>query len=510
VYRRSGLVVAVVVIGIAGLLSAPGCSDSSDRASGRKLLESVWKSQRLSARAAAMLANVVLKVDDDYAPVFAKVRGPVKVVAPVGIQVNPKAIAALEEAESLLRTAIREADQAPKETLALAGQTLAHVLRLKGSCGASQAANARGRLLSAVVGAQQNARVIREHLSLLAFAKQLAQADDSDLEQMLAEADTAVTKLDEKVQGETTVVADERDRSRKLEEQMLALNAKARELRAQSDRAGGEQSLALFDKAQELEREGTGYLSQIEKLELATASREAMIAELRADADGARRRQAIAKEMLVARRQGADARDQISQRAAEALEASIRKMEEQDLPEMVDLCKQLTASEQEGLASYAAAAQALKTVRDVPADQAAIAAAAGDLEGQSLLIQEELQRLSQEIKVLWGAQQREIPEGVSVLTNYMPEPDKVRASVATRFEETAKLYQQAGRSADRQEQWIYQAHEANAYYRVARLRRDADALQKAREAIERALEGRREAPLMRDAVRLEAMISAAG
>ena len=71
------------------------------------------------------------------------------------------------------------------------------------------------------------------------------------------------------------------------------------------------------------------------------------------------------------------------------------------------------------------------------------------------------------------------------------------------------LYEGAARRVDRLHRWTYQTQAANAYYLMARLNKDSNALDKAKAAIAAALNGKRSSPYLKDAVRLESLINSA-
>jgi len=171
---NSRLVVAVMLS--LCLAFVVGCGDTASSEADAKVVAAVQRAERLCDRAQTIMAEVPFLIGDEMAPLFT----PSEASAVIGSfdvtkmnELNPKAVAALEEARSVLK-AVQDESDAPALTQALAASAMARVRVLQGLGEAYNAARARRKVAAA--GVVVNELVLRAaaELSVVDYVDGLA------------------------------------------------------------------------------------------------------------------------------------------------------------------------------------------------------------------------------------------------------------------------------------------------------------------------------------------------
>jgi len=101
---------------------------------------------------------------------------------------------------------------------------------------------------------------------------------------------------------------------------------------------------------------------------------------------------------------------------------------------------------------------------------------------------------------------QDVPAFAKGLLAYVPNPEQTRSEAVENYRQAGELYETASRGVLPHLRWAYQGQAAAAYIALYRLSYDADALTKAKEALNQALEDKRESPFLASVVELERLL----
>lgn len=518
-FRRLPVAVALVLC-LCGALAVSACSNSEPRRQSQNVMRELDKAQRLYARVSEMLDNAVFKVNGEVAPVrielddrgnpIRKRAGVVKITWAEGP--SRKAIDAIDRAEAILKDALKNNPAADGATRALSQSMLAKVLVQKAYCRTITADQAAASANDAAHEAHRTMLVLREQANLLAFIDRLLTLGNGDMEEAISKAGQAVASLDKRIRARRQDVLRKKADRDSFEKQAAALGDRARSFRQQSDLARGGKSLELFDRAQGYEKRANALLFKVERIEQETAILQAETGDLEMERNSAMQREKVARGLLAERGAAARVR-QVKRRTIAAAQAAAKAGVQAFLAANADACENLAAAQSAALDDYAQAALLLKKAamsdRKTPAyiaAQAAALTAAAAVETSSLVMKQANDLLVEHASALWRGMGWKLPAELVRIRQYTADPDKVRKAAIAKYYEAAELYDQAAQRVDSLYKWSYQELAAGAYYNVARLNKDSDALDKASSAVSAALDGQRSSPYLEGAVRLESLI----
>jgi len=251
---NSRLVVAVML----GLFLAAmvGCGDTPARESDTKVADAVKRAERLCDRAQTIMAEVPFLIDGKMAPLFE----PSHATTPKGTfdiskmdELNPKAVAALEEARSALKDVLGESD-APVLAQALARSAMARVRVLQGRCESYNAVRAREK--AAAAGTMVNELVLRAttQLSVLdcaddpsgASARGAGGTVKEKIAELIESAKAEVSQRGKDVQAVQTVLDEQTTVRDGLVKQATADRKALTELEQKKALAAGDDKVALI------------------------------------------------------------------------------------------------------------------------------------------------------------------------------------------------------------------------------------------------------------------------
>ena len=512
--RRLGAL-AVASLCLTGAWMAAGCSDAPSREEGRALLAQTREAQRLYDRAIAILSNVGYKVAGEESPIFRLVSEKPEELLPAG-RLNPKALRTIEKARGILTKALADNTDAPRADQSLAHEVLSKVWTLEATCRSFEARAARQQAANETEAIRGSLGRIRRQLALLAYLDKLAALKTDDIQQMLSKATQKLAVLTRDVKRKS----DQIDEKKVLRDAMLkgiqTHNAKARALRGKSDVARGDTSLDLFDEAQTEQRKAAKLLGDVRQIEHEMESLKTDISDLRIEEETIRRRQAIAKDILSESQAGARKAAKVRGEIAVELKQAVEQTDQQ-LASLAGSCRTLSNAERKAVSDYAEAGKLAKRARlgasgdeGLFAGEAAALTAASAVRAHSLVTRRKNEQLLDELTVLWAKQNRELPEAVERIRQYVPKADEVLAAALKGYQAAADLYKKAERAADAKHRWIYQTHLGAVHYQLGTLQNNPEELGKAQAIVKKALAGdKKDSPYLRPTVRLQGLIDQA-
>ncbi len=530
--KASRLLATVLRGAIVAVLLVTGCPDSKRHGADRKLLEETELASRRYAKAVSLMDIPPAKVNDEYLPLehVGRITADSTVELSDPLAVHPEARGALADAESGLTRALAQyGPDAGQEEQALAQEMLGGILMLKAEYQRASAAADRREARSTLALANESASMVQLYTSLGRYYDQLAALGDPDLAAMLTTARGEVTKARADAEAMNQEIASLRARAEQLHQANEALIPQARHLRADSEQAGGQQGMELLDQALKLETQVNENVSALAALENALERREADLGDVTAALRSAEKRAKLAETIVAARQGHAEA----SRAELEGIQTALGKARsdvQDQTARLAGICERIAQGEDAAAEAYTLAIAKHEAARRLrpggldPQTATRLADARwalAELKDQSLYLRQCNMHLAERLAAVWSARPAEsaiVPSGPGVTTGpaipafakgllaYVPNPEQTRTEAIENYRQAGELYEAASRRVRPELRWAYQGQTAAAYIALYRLSYDPDALAKAKEALELALEDKRESPFLAAVVQLERLL----
>jgi len=506
-----GLVLAGTFLAVS-LIGLQGCSESKTSRAGRELLEQVSLAERLYTRVLALLANPVYRVGDQYAPLKTKIGSQANIeVAPAG-RIHPEVFGDIKKMEQMLTAALAKAGGADDTDLALAHMMLAKAHALRGYCEMLAAEQARQRLGDARSTAGELLTAAITKVDLAGYYDLLASLSDVDLKAArrgaiaeLAAIEDNIKDIDERL----AAMAKEKKAKTVTYEQK---NAEARSITSEASIGSAKQGLERLDKALKIKAVANRAEAVIAEIEHESGSLVQRRAELEIGLANAKSRIAAADDEIVYRKAiAAKSRAGVGE-VQKALQADQAEIDRQ-INDMSKASTDFAAAMSRASNAYdLALAQLKQASAAAPADagerRADIAMKQADIKAQLLATLRGNKNFVSELRrFLAKIGASEAPAQVGNLESFVPDPNLALEYAKKKYATAAKLYTQAIANADRNRRWAYQGQLAAAYANLYRLSGDAEALAAARDALSKALEGKRFSPYLAPLAELQKMLA---
>ena len=497
--RESRRLIGAVVLAAVCLT---GCWESKAQGDAADLRQQIGLAQRLCDRAAALMATAVFTVDGKYPPFLAGQTPTSSQIDLLPAQaVNPNALEAIDKAKDLLSKAIADNPQSEPEDLALAKQTLARVLQLKGAYHAQQVAAARGGVSSAKVKVAGAARLLAAQADLLKFYDKTLQMTNSEL----AKVQQDVASQRQVAQAEMDAAAGRlvqlEPQARELDGKLRQIGDRAAALSRQAKEAAPDQGVQLYEQVEQFRKD-----ADVVAIEFARKTVEIEDArQVRADAQ-------LTVDQLTRQAEalGAVAQDRAKAAAvtAEYKAASEKSLADQRaalIAALDDLAGRLALVQEaqaKALDAYGQAASQLaaaqfaaspKTRSMAPSQKALVQTRLGELNVLQMRFEAPLASLVNQVKAAWERSGGKAPAALDKVKGQLADPNKLAAAASEAYEKAVNLYQQAANTAGPMA-WAARGNLAIAYMALADLTSDkdkkAELVANAQEAAKDAIAGR--------------------
>ena len=554
---------------LAALLLAGGCSDSESRRAGRAVREDVDKALRLCDQALTLLDNPVLEHVEtkELSPLLGKQyerlndEKKLRVLA-ADEKLNPKALAKLDQAVSLLGAAImrqaravadgklasgldaaargkggeaqdmlslllsakadvqlleaakqqRDGVAAPAD-LSLAFLQLGRAYALKAYYWRVSAANSRAKAERILRKADLPDRTMRASVGLRDYYVRLVGVSNEEANQRLADAATTATNKNAEIKSIVKEIGGLNDHKNGLTAEMNRLVAEARRLRLESRSPTCKDPEGVLKEVWKTLAQANRAASQIAETESKIDVLETNRTLLQLDLNLAEAVQTAMKKAV------ADTNTRIAQGEAELSKAEAALVTAAE--EVKDLAKQLDAACLEARGNELLAEEAFQSAvharslahRFLTGDQAGEAAAEqGDIHMRwagfcmdRLRFRERVGSFSQGAKQLWAKWD---PSGGvpaifgDVVANYLSTPDEVKKQATQQYREAVKRYGDAvAKMRDERERlWAYEGQLATAYIALYRLDHQPQDLEEAKKILGKALTGKEDSPFLQSLI----------
>jgi hypothetical protein len=510
-----------------------GCTESKRHQADTKLLEATETASRLYARAVSLMDLPPAKVNGKYllAEPLTHVSDSSTVELPGAMEMHPEARDALAKAESGLTQALREYGRdAGDPEQALAQAMLGNVLMLKAEYLRAVAGADRRQARSLLSMAHRSVSMVELYASLGAYYDRLSALDDRALSAMVSSARQETDKAKADADAVRQDIASLHARAEQLRQANETLIPQARRLRVDSESTGGAKGMELLDQALKLEGQINENVSALAALENALERRQADLSDAMVTLESAQARQRVAETIASTRRGHAGAsREELS-----GIQTSLDKARTQLqtlTSHLAGICEQIGQTDDTAAEAYRAAILRLEAARRLqPRGQdtptlARLADARWDLaelRDRSLYLRHTNVQLAQRLAAVWsppgpGATTTititshptsgpAVPGFAQGLLAYVPDPNAALAEAVENYRQSGELYEAASRYVPAQLRWAYQGQAAAAYIALYRLSHDPEALTKARENLDQALQDKRESPFLASVVELEKLL----
>jgi len=513
--RKSDLAVTVMLTGcLVALGCVGGCSESKERQGGKNLLAAVERSGKLYERALGLLRDPVYKVGEQYAPIRADGGGEgVDIVLAPPDEMHPGVLGALNEAERVLSTALRDNADARPADKAIAQTLLGQVQSLTGYCHAWAAHRAAARLREARMQAHAAITAAAERADLLEYHRKLRALGEEELKRLRAGAvamqSAKSTELKQISARITTLQAEQAAQNKAYE----TFNAQARAVRMEEDPASGRKRLDVLNEAQKMQAKADAAETRAAQIENQINALNVRRRALELEQAAAKARIQTMDDILKERTGQDTENDRKLEKIRDGMEADQAAMREL-LARMVNDCERVSTAQTKALRVYELACNQLRAAGRAPgvntaAQQADVLAAVAGLEVRCLKALAGNKDLSKKLTGLWakiGAGQ--LPGEIEKIQSFLPESDTLREDAEAKYEEAVKLYRTAIGSVDRQYRWVYQGQLAAAYAGLYMLTGSVETRAEAQTAINEALAGKESSPNLEAVKRLRKVLAA--
>ena len=514
-----------------------GCSDSKSRDAAKKLLEETEIAARLYATAVSLMGSTPAKIDGQYLPLahVARVRDDSTVELSPPLTVHPEAWGKLLQAEQGLSRALAQYSRSagPEET-ALASAMLGNILMLKADYQLAATAVDRQDALGTLALVDRTASMVQLYAGLANYYNQLVSLRSEDIVEMqsAARARAAQARADsDKLRQE---LADLRARAAQLRQSSETLIPQARRLRLDAEQTTGQRGMDMLDQAFKLEKQTNDNVSALAVLENTIELRQPALSDLTLAVQEAEGRQKAAETVLAARR----GNTQAGRGELEAIQAALLKAKSdvQDLTaHLADVCARIGLAEDTATEDYTQAIRRHEEARGlVPRSQSGQVAARladahwglAELKDRSLDLHNRNGLLLERLAATWSPATptsssapaiaspagpvadvpANLPAFARGLLAYVPDPAQARADAVEHYQQAADFYDMSSGQVPPKLRWAYQGQTAAAYIALYRLSGDPEVLTKAKEALDQALQDRRQSHFLAAVVELEKLL----
>ncbi len=484
------------------------------------ILAAVKRASKLYDRAQKLMANVVFTdaAGRTVAPFTSDlVTSPeqIKLLAPT--TPNPKALDSINEAVDGLQQALVDNRSAGEDVQALAHKLLSRVLALKGHYHTAKSLTDRAGAGSLLGLAEQSIDVMRAQMTFIEHYDRLAAMTNDDVKAIHAEALSTAKDLKTKQVEVSNQITDLGNKVDRMKASSVALAAKARAARSESQRAKGQKGLDLLEQALAYEKQTYDLANRIGKAQDQVRALWVEFQDLGLREVSARERAEAAKAILDSREEETAKRlaerDQCRKLLGESENSAIDLMDR-----IVQLCVQAKTAEAGAVNAYLEADKELGAAKageparyaQYEADKADIAMAVANLTMERLSLQERLRLLATSITNLWPklSPPRQAPPAAGKLTAYVADPEKLRSDATACYRNATRLYSKAIKSAAGIHKWVYQGRLAAAYVGLYRLSKDTDELNNADRVINQALQDKDSSPYLEPVLKLRRLVRA--
>ncbi len=484
--------IVIVIVVVACLAVVTGLSfipEYSSRRAGKNILDAISHTQRVYEQ--ALFTERAKPQETTTAP------------AAKGPALDMRTLNLLERAENRLSSAIEANPRAEKNAVSLANRTLTTVAASIGRLRLDAATAGETELTKQVKQSDQLASKLRNALNWTKFYQRAASDTNQEVKQMLSLAQSNIESLNEKISSIETALNESKNRLETLQEKNKKLLNQIRELRTQSRLTSGEKSLELFNEAMSLQEEIDRINSEISKIENTRQKQQAVLKDLRTQAASARARADAAQELLAGRQSDIKNLNQQLEKHKQQISDTISKLIEQ-AEKISSLCSDITNNRAQAIDAYARAAEYAQRSASANTDKAPLLFAEQSQMHQSIasthkaniLLAQKLTSLSKQIDNVAKNSDASLSQPLNTLKNCMPDTEQARTAAESAYKEAIQLNSMAVDAAPAKFKWVYQGALASAYTDLYRLTGDAEARNKAIQARDQALEGKKASPFL--------------
>jgi hypothetical protein len=525
----------------AALVLASGCGERESRAAGQELSDASHQALRLMNQVQGLVRPVLVDASTDQTEPFTirlpserayenlseqdKGRYQSKLRVRPPLAVNPKAWTAIRKAEKILTQAIAaRGKEAEARDLADARFLLARVEVLKGDYQAFTAQEARARAYATAALADARLREMQARAVLIPYynsLRSLADTDTADVAGMrlrpvadirkeaserLARAKSQKAELE----GELRRLTAKRD---ELTRQCDAANAKASNLRVQSQLAAGEKAVRLYENALAVQRSANKLEADLAETNSAIESKRLQLrwAQMRLQEAGDRLAgiegaEGTGNETAILAAWKRD-RQIVEGKLAKLTAAMTRGRTDVEglITRLAAMCRQAAAAEKDAQNAYVYADKELRAslagadagkIAERHAHRGDVAMQMGEIELRRMEMQGRLAALAANVEALWGKMGYALPLNLSQIRDgYLPAVGQAKSSAVKRFQEAAGFYRDAmQRRGRRRPAWPYRFRIAKALFGEFQVTQDKQVRDAASEELDEALRGAGDSP----------------
>ncbi len=507
-----------VILAASILLLAPGCRDAAARQAATDLRDATDKARLACETAVALMRSPVIEHGEKILP---QATGGTAVEETATLRVrkaseplNPNVLPALQAAETLLQDAISAYTPAPDAPadrdfdLAAAYGQLARTRALKADYYSANAARDTDRVENEMLAIALRAADIRTQADLGKYYDRVATAEVTDLQgardsvrDQAAQKSTRIGELDREI-------ATRNDRIATLTTQMAQSLNDARDLQIEAQADGTAEPMKVLNQALAKLDAANAAASEVAKLENEVQTLSDELALLTMDRNRDQAIEAALAQVLQA--QGSTSSEAATQRdqVATAVAESTAQITER-LRAMKVLCGKASEGYQQADKELTAAGEAagkamgLSNAADLSAGMADVHMQYGAMCADRLRFHERLTQFQDNIEQMWAG----VPaQGALALVSELPSaflasPEATRTRAKEQYSHAVRLYGEKALPAVQDENenlaWAYQGQLATAYIGLYRVdSSDTASLDKARDLLATALEGKTESPFV--------------
>ena len=453
---------------------------------------------------------------------------------PAPLAVHPEALESLVKAETgLVRALVQYGSRRRDDEQALAQEMLGNILMLKAEYHRASAIADKQEARNTWALADRSASMVQTYAALERYYDQLAALSDRDLTATVSAAQQAAAKAKTEAEAAQAEITSLRDRAGQLRQTDERLIPQVRKLRMDSEQATGQKAMELMDQALKLESQVNENVSALGALENALDRRETDLGDLTAALASAESRRKIA-EAIISARKGHAASSRSEKESIEVQLTKARADLQDEATRLAGVCERIAQAEDTAATAYTQAIvkhEGARRLRPRGQDAATTARLADarwalaemkdqslDLRQRNLLLlarlaaasspgattgPQPLTTASATAPALTPEDLAAVPAFAKGILAYVPNPEQTRAEAIENYQQAGTLYETASRQVPSQLRWAYQGQAAAAYIALYRLSHDPEARAKAKEALDQALENKRESPFLASVVELE-------
>ncbi len=427
--KYNSLLVWVCVAGF--ILGLAGCSESDSLASGKRLLSAVQKAQN----------------DIERAMLFMTSTGP-------GMKMVPEVLEVLTGAHKSLSSAISATPAAGAEIKSLANQTIGRISSMQGQYHGAAMDESAGLARRSLDELTQVTGRLANQLGMVNYYERLSKLDLSDLEKILADANSETSDLE----LQSRRIQSQLDKLKQQYDQLIAAN-KELELNAKLLRQGLSDSAGrdVLEKALAMEKEVVANAGEISKLENQISQTESSALKLVMELAASKKRVEFIGQDRTSRTQQAEIGSRTRDKMAGEISASKRDVS-QRLANVVVNLRKVNDAKKNAIRHLTLPAVSGQKSSQVLATQAQMLSAVGSVRTRAILLGQHAQLVAKTVRDTFAKADSSAPAGLNHLT--LPLTTE-RSAAVENYKSSADLFEKAARAA-RQGRWEFQIQQAEA------------------------------------------------